>query len=101
MLKKLDEQLLDTFANTFYGYGNEEADYWFVGMEEGGGNSYEEINCRLLTWKQRGQNELELVHTFHQDIGMGMEKFFQNPPKDQHTWSRLIRILLSASCPDE
>lgn len=100
MLKIFDEQLLDDFANTFYGYGDYRGAYWFIGMEEGGGNSFEEINKRLLTWNQGGRKELEAVHILHQDIGMS-EYFFRDPPKDQPTWSRLIRVLLSASSSEE
>lgn len=31
----------------FYGYGNYQADYWFVGMEEGGGDTFDKVSKRL------------------------------------------------------
>jgi hypothetical protein len=30
-----DDRLLERFIFRFYGYGNYDAKYWFVGMEEG------------------------------------------------------------------
>jgi hypothetical protein len=38
---------LDQFAHNFLGYGNLESPIWFIGMEEGGGNTKEEIKSRL------------------------------------------------------
>ncbi len=32
----LDDTLVTSFMSGFYGYGSYSADYWFVGMEEGG-----------------------------------------------------------------
>ncbi len=32
----LDSELLENFIQTFVGYGNADAPYWYVGMEEGG-----------------------------------------------------------------
>lgn len=98
MSEYFDEQLLSNFTNTFYGYGDYQGTYWFIGMEEGGGNSYEEINNRLTVWDRHGRRELEPLHTFHQDICMG--EYFQMPPKRQPTWNKLIRVLLSATAPD-
>ncbi len=39
---KLDELLLEEFIHTFFGYGDYQAEYWFVGMGESGGNSFNE-----------------------------------------------------------
>jgi hypothetical protein len=51
----IDDILLEEFINNFYGYGNYHGKYWFIGMEEGGGNSIEEINRRLASWNTRGR----------------------------------------------
>ena len=95
--RMLDDNLLAEFAKTFYGYGNYDGHYWFVGMEEGGGNSSEEIAARLSVWNKRGRQELEDVAEFHRKISVG--KYFESPPARaelQPTWNKLIRILLSA-----
>jgi hypothetical protein len=98
MLQYFDEQLLDDFANTLYGYGDYHGSYWFIGLEEGGGNSYQNINSRLTAWDHRGRRELEQLHTFHRDIGL--EHYFRLPPKYQPTWHKLIHVLLTASRPE-
>ncbi len=44
-----NDQLLQNFMQRFYGYGTYAGDYWFVGMEEGGGNLLvEKPNTRFL-----------------------------------------------------
>jgi hypothetical protein len=40
-------ELLEEFITNFYGYGKLKSDYWFVGMEEGGGENIDEIIARL------------------------------------------------------
>jgi hypothetical protein len=36
----------------FHGYGNLGAKYWFIGLEEGGGTSLDEVRLRLKTWDE-------------------------------------------------
>lgn len=40
----LQDDLLQSYMETFYGYGSYTGRYWFVGMEEGGGTSEEAIS---------------------------------------------------------
>ena len=87
------DELLDTFAHTFYGYGNYKGAYWFIGMEEGGG-SFEDVVTRLSVWDHHGRLELEDVALFHNEIGYG--SYFTKRPRLQQTWNKLIRIVLSA-----
>lgn len=87
-------QLIKSFMKEFYGYGNYLGDYWFIGMEEGGGNDCNDINKRLCAWDTLGQPELADLYQFHYLIGI--THFFQPPVKLQTTWSKLIRLLLSA-----
>jgi hypothetical protein len=88
-----DDLLLQEFMNTFYGYGNYAALYWFVGMEEGGGVSFEEITKRLNVWDRRGRRALEDVADYH--IELGITHSFVEKAKLQPTWAKLIRVLLS------
>lgn len=92
-MAQLDSSLLDNFANTFYGYGNLKGRYWCIGMEEGGGNSLEEVACRLSTWKADGEPELEDVVSFHNAMRQG--HWFAPPVTLQTTWSKLIQIIMS------
>lgn len=67
-MNHFDDQLLDAFAHTFYGYGNYNGGYWFIGIEERG-NSFQDVENRLSVWNSRGRPELEDVALFHKDIG--------------------------------
>src|SRR4051794_23061661 len=90
----LDEQLLSNFIATFYGYGDYRAQYWFVGMEEGGGDTLEANAARLAAWDSRGRRELEDLVEYHSPLGVS--RYTGERPKIQATWGKLIRILLSA-----
>lgn len=94
----LDNLLLETFINTFYGYGNPQGDYWFIGMEESAEGSEEDINNRLNTWLNRGQHELEDVAEYHR--AMGADALFSEGATSQKTWEGLIYILLAATLQD-
>ncbi len=93
--EQFDDTLLADFADTFYGYGTYNAPYWFIGMEEGGGNTFEEINARLEAWRRRGRREAEDLRSFHE--AFGMVNFFQGAAVLQSTWNKLIRVVLSAT----
>ena len=88
----LDDTLVTSFMSGFYGYGSYAADYWFVGMEEGGAISAQEIVDHLEHWDRRGRNELEDLRDFH--VTKGNKTYFTGAPKLQGTWSRLVRIVL-------
>ncbi|HEX9990192.1 MAG TPA: hypothetical protein VGE45_17170 [Chloroflexia bacterium] len=91
--RMFDDDLLQSYIDTFYGYGDYRGRYWFVGMEEGGGTSFEGINKRLDAWEVRGKNELEDLAGYHSHLGI--TKYLGDPPQFQPTWDKLIRILLS------
>jgi hypothetical protein len=88
-----DDQLLQAFMDTFYGFGNYRGRYWFVGMEHGGGGSPEEVARRVATWNNQGRPELVDIVTYSRESGIS--KWFDDPPKLQPTYKGLIRILLS------
>jgi hypothetical protein len=89
----LDDQVLADYIHHFYGYGSFRARYWFIGMEEGGGQSLAEVANRLDAW-QRGRKTLEHLADFHRAIGVN--QYFADQAVLQSTWKQLIRILLTA-----
>lgn len=95
MTELFNDQLLNEFVQNFYGYGNYNGQFWFIGMEEGGGNSFSEINKRLNAWRRRGRRALEDVAQYHAEIEL--TDWFNDKPKLQPTWNKLIRILLSSN----
>ncbi|MDD5367868.1 MAG: hypothetical protein PHQ40_02185 [Anaerolineaceae bacterium] len=87
------DKLLIDFMKGFYGYGNPAGPFWFVGMEEGGGDTREEICRRLEIWDELGRPATADVSEFHHRLGM--DRFFRDPVRMQPTWKRLICLLQS------
>ncbi|MEJ6390571.1 hypothetical protein [Gymnodinialimonas ulvae] len=84
------EYEIDEFALGFYGYGDLKAPLWFVGMEEGGGNTADEVTKRIRAWQIRGCMKLEDVAEYHDAF---MKEGFSSIRK-QNTWSALSRVQL-------
>ncbi len=92
-----DDDLLLDYMQNFYGYGNFQGDYWFVGMEEGGIKSVAEMQARITTWQNRGRRVLEDLADYHNAVGtIGITRFLGKKPSLQPTWKHLIRVLFSA-----
>lgn len=91
----IDSEIIYDFISGFFGYGNPKADFWFVGMEEGGGNSKQEFENRIATWNQLEREKLLDLEEYHRYIGI--DKFFSDNAPIQSTWNKLIRIFLSAN----
>ena len=70
MAEQFDDLLLDEFAHKFYGYGNYGGQFWFIGMEEGGGDSFAEVAKRLEAWALRGRREIDDVAEYLAAIGI-------------------------------
>jgi len=92
-----DDELLEKRINKFYGYGNYQGNYWFIGMEEAGGD-FKDINNRINIWAKRGHREIDDVAEYHIDIGWPAD--FHSGAAIQPTWKGLIRIVLSAKGKD-
>jgi hypothetical protein len=96
----LDSDLLQSYMRRFYGYGELSADYWFVGMEQGGGSTEREIVQRLNGWVQLSRGMvIDLVrihHAVQNERGEFMSYYFEGRVKIQRTWAGLIRILIVA-----
>lgn len=90
----LPDDLLQHFISTFYGSGSYSGDYWFVGMEEGGGNDLVQVTNRINAWKDLGGTELVDIFDFH--IRINYPEYFTNPVRLQRTWMQQARIVLSS-----
>jgi len=64
-MQKFDDNLLASYMNSFWGYGNPNANYWFVGIEEGGGASFEEINQKIQLWNKRERRAIDDIYECH------------------------------------
>ncbi|MHC5743477.1 MAG: hypothetical protein ACYTXT_16445 [Nostoc sp.] len=90
-----NDEFLEQRVDTFYGYGNYQGSYWFIGMEEGGGEDFQDINNRINIWSNRGNHEIEDIAEYHESIGYGAS-FKPGAKLDVPVWRTLIRIILSA-----
>jgi len=102
----LDKKLVISCCKKFLGYGNPHSDFWFIGMEPGGGNSEEEICEFLKSWDKCSQKSFVDILKFHKYIKNSKhikranfnslrEYFFGTDNRIQRTWSKLIRIQLA------
>ena len=89
----VNDELLEAFADTFLTYGPLQAPYWFLGLEEGGGNSEEEVKDQLLEWHNLGRAS---QMGFETKAESGNHFFREINPPLQTTWRQQIRILFNA-----
>lgn len=87
----MNDNLLMQYMSCFMGYGNLNGDYWMIGMEEGGGDTAEEIERRVAIWEESSHNQLEDLKHYHDKIGV--TQWFGSRAKLQPTWNKLIRII--------
>lgn len=88
----LNDELLQAFMKSFYGYGNLSARTWFIGIEEASAGTIEDTENRLTEWNLRGRNQIEDLREYHESINV-FECFRDCPKaKIQGTWRGLIRI---------
>ena len=87
----MNDNLLLQYMSRFAGYGNLDGDYWMIGMEEGGGDTIEDIVRRVTIWEESGQKTLEDLKLYHDKIGV--TRWFGSQAKLQPTWNKLIRII--------
>ena len=91
---ELNDKFLEHFIWTYYGSGNYAGNYWFIGMEEGGGTTFKRVQKRLETWQTLGEEELVDLYDFH--AGINYLDYFKDPVKLQHTWMQQARIILAS-----
>jgi hypothetical protein len=86
--------MIEAYCKQFFGYGRWDSPVWFVGLEEAGAGTPEELQARLLAWDQRGRRELEDAPAFYPVCGQIQ---WHGPNATlQRTWRQLMRMLLLA-----
>ncbi|GGX77165.1 hypothetical protein GJV26_16755 [Massilia dura] len=94
------QELINDFMKNFYGYGNLNGQYWFIGMEEGCGPDWDkDVKPRFEYWEARKRKQTEDLRDFHFSIGIRnhWEPIDGRPIKVQFTWKRLIETILAAT----
>jgi hypothetical protein len=89
------DSTIERFVRNFFGYGNLDASLWFVGMEEGGGESRGEVERRLESWRVDEAAVVDIVE-FGRRAGLAehLRWFEGEKPPMQSTWRQLIRVAL-------
>lgn len=60
---------LRRYSETFFGYGNSNASFWLLGIEEAGGRCPEVIGRRLELWRDRFSSAAIVDgYEFHQQL---------------------------------
>jgi len=89
-------ELLEDYLVNFYGYGNPNAKYLFIGFEEGDTLNGEEFKIRLENWKDEGDSHFMDIQDSHRYL-FG-QKFYisvnNEPVKNQATITRAVKMYL-------
>lgn len=107
----LEEIKLKYYIQNFYGYGNWDSLYYYIGMEEGGGSAFNLVNEKIENYYyygiQRGNDfftKEQLLDNYGFQILMmpnllRVQNFFRlNPqPNFQSTWKPSIKIQMDLS----
>ena len=73
---QLPKEILLKYIHTFYGYGNwSKSKFWFIGIEEGGGNEFDSVNNRFLGWQTLGEKELVDKDQLHEYFSINYNKY--------------------------
>lgn len=82
---------IKSFVENYFGYGNPNSHYWFIGKEEGGGTTIEENLARIEMWQKMGSTTTVDTYKYHTALGMDDYEFSRIQP----TYTRLIQIQLN------
>lgn len=87
---QVDDSSLCAFVNDYFGYGNLNSPYWFIGKEEGGSVTLAENNLRIAKWIEMGSPTTLDTYVYHKSLGMSDYEFSRIQP----TYTKIIQILL-------
>lgn len=87
---QVDDSSLRAFVNDYFGYGNLNSPYWFIGKEEGGSVTLAENNLRVAKWVEMGSPITLDAYVYHKSLGMSDYEFSRIQP----TYTKIIQILL-------
>ncbi len=82
--------MIKAYSKQFFGYGRWDAPVWFVGLEEAGNGTPDDLRARLAAWDRRGRRELEDAPAFYPACGQNQ---WHGPDATwQRTWRQLMRM---------
>jgi hypothetical protein len=89
-----DADVLQDYMQRFIGFGSAEAPMWFIGLEQGGGETLAELDRRLRAWTEMGGQAFADLPDYCRRIGEG--RWHGSRARIQPTLGKLVRIVLAA-----
>lgn len=89
-METVPDETLRSFVNNYFGYGNLDSPYWFIGKEEGGSPTLEGNNERVKKWAEMGSPTTLDIYEYHKLLGASDYEFSRIQP----TYTKLVQILL-------
>lgn len=84
------------YLENFYGYGKWSSDIWFIGKEEGGGNSQQECFKKIKIFNMLGQDKESLLdlREYHLMLNGRESKWFLPDFPLQSTWKLYLFLIM-------
>lgn len=88
--------LLTDYIENFFGYGHSDANYWFIGLEEGDLTQGKELDIRLANWEKEDDPHFMDVVESHKNLAGSVFycKKGNNQVKHQPTITRIVKMYL-------
>jgi hypothetical protein len=90
----INPQVLIDYMSDFVGFGDRSAPVWFIGLEQGGGESLAELQRRLAAWHDSGAGSFADLRDYCERFGE--RRWHGASPRIQPTLGKLVRLLLAA-----
>ena len=91
---------LKKYIENFYGYGNLDSNYWFIGIEEGATYTKEQIEEKIHGWVEKGCLEIDDCNGHYRLCRQELYKRWLDKSKEvelQTTWKQEIRVFFYAT----
>lgn len=92
----MNSKLIQEFMADFYGYGNLNSRYWFIGKEEGGSGTLKGNTDRISLWEEFGKPVTVDSISYHRKLGYS-EKVLRNIQSTYVKVAQILQILESGT----
>lgn len=90
----VDPQVLTDYMSRFVGFGDPSAPLWFIGLEQGGGESIGELERRVEAWRELGAASFANLRDYCERIGE--RRWHGRSARIQPTLGKLVRVVLAS-----
>ena len=67
-MERISELHMANYLSNFWGYGNWNSNFWFIGMEEGGGKNFQLVLSKIKSFYEKKFNHHNLVDNYEFQI---------------------------------